>query len=44
MMVVVQIAIHPSFCCKNQYLLLFTVVFHVGFDALKNTEMVDTHQ
>jgi hypothetical protein len=42
-MVVVERAIHPSFCHKNQHLLLFTVVFH-GFDAQKSTEMVDTHQ
>jgi hypothetical protein len=44
MMVVVERAIHPSFCCKNQHLPLFTVVFHAGLDALKNTEMIDTHQ
>jgi hypothetical protein len=41
--VVVERAIHPSFCCKNQHLPLFTVVFH-GFDAQKSTDMVDTHQ
>jgi hypothetical protein len=43
MMVVVERAIHPSFCCKNQHFLLLTVVFH-GFDALKTTEKVETHQ
>jgi hypothetical protein len=26
MIVVVERAIHPSFCCKNQHLMLFAVV------------------